>query len=385
MPIKKIESQNIKATPKTTKQGLPALTKKPANRAGGRKTSPKTQKGTQAGTLGIEKFEKNPILQPDEANSWESKATFNPAALYEDGKVHLLYRAIGDKDISVLGYASGNNGFQFEYKSVEPAYLPPQWLETDASKIAYRSPSGGGVGGSEDPRATRVGDRIYVTYTDFNGWRAPRVALTSIDVQDFLDGRWNWKSPVLLSPPGEMHKNWAIFPEKINGQYAILHSISPEVLVDYFNDLDFDGSTYIKSYYRAEPRKNCWDTMVRGIGPPPIRTKYGWLVIYHATDKTDPGRYKMGAMILDAENPTKILYRSPVPLLAPDEEYENSGFKAGVVYSCGAVVIDGKLLIYYGGADSVVCVASTDLDEFLEELKRIGSPSMKTKKIAFKR
>lgn len=105
---------------------------------------------------------------------------------------------------------------------------------------------------------------------------------------------------------------------------------------------------------------------MRGAGAPPMKTKYGWLVLYHAMDRRDPDRYKVGAMILDLNDPTKVLYRTSRPILEPVESYENQGFKSGVVYACGAVVKDGELLVYYGGADSVACVAKTNLNKFLE-------------------
>ena len=90
----------------------------------------------------------------------------------------------------------------------------------------------------------------------------------------------------------------------------------------------------------------------------------------------DPNRYKVGAMILDLHDPTRVLYRSKAPVLEPDAYYENNGFKAGVVYSCGAVVKEGELYVYYGGADSVVCVAMANLDKFLEKLKQYGAPKL---------
>jgi len=195
------------------------------------------------------------------------------------------------------------------------------------------------------------------------------VALTSISAEDFIARKWNWAKPVLISPPGKINKNWSIFPKKVKGKYAILHSISPKILIDYRDNLSFDGKTYIKSFYKPSGRKNCWDNWVRGAGPPPIETKIGWLILYHAMDKNDPGKYKIGAMVLDKNDPTKILFRSRVPLLAPDKDYENTGFKPGVVYSCGAVVKDGQLLVYYGGADNVVCLAQIKLNDLLDDLK----------------
>jgi len=207
------------------------------------------------------------------------------------------------------------------------------------------------------------------------------VALTSIKVDDFLNKRWKWKLPVLISPPGQVHKNWVIFPEKINGKYAILHSINPEISIEYLDSLEFNNSTYINSYYGGEIRKRCWDGWVRGVGPPPIKTKKGWLLFYHAMDSRDFSKYKVGAMLLDLENPTKVLHRSKEPILEPKEFYENNGFKAGVVYASGAIIKDGKLLIYYGGADSYVCVAYANLEEFLKALTKEVKPRLKLKTI----
>jgi len=318
------------------------------------------------------KSNKNPIIKPKSERSWEAKQVFNPAAVYDKGKVHLVYRAIGKDDVSSLGYANSENGVDVDHRSDKPIYFPSASFETNdlAPKVTYKSYSSGwGVGGCEDPKITKIGNRYYMTYTAWDGNSPPRVALTSISVKDFIACRWNWAKPVLISPPGKINKNWSIFPKKVKGKYAILHSISPKILIDYFDDLDFDGKTYIDSFYQPSGRKNHWDNWVRGVGPPPIETKIGWLILYHAMDKNDSGKYKLGAMILDKNDPSKILFRSRAPLLIPDKDYENTGFKPGVVYSCGAVVKDGRLLVYYGGADNVVCLAQIKLNNLLDDLK----------------
>jgi beta-1,2-mannobiose phosphorylase / 1,2-beta-oligomannan phosphorylase len=333
----------------------------------------------------LERHEKNPIVEPREGNFWEMKATFNPGAIYADRRVHLLYRAIGGDDISVLGYASSDDGFTITERLDEPAFVPDTTKKPDpnapATLPAYCS-GGGWNGGCEDPRLTLIGDQVYLMYTAFDGWGSIRIALTSIDVQDFLKKRWSWKKPALISPPGEIHKNWMLFPEKINGKYALLHSISPEISIAYFDSLEGleSGKQTVTSRYDRISRTGSWDSWIRGAGPPPIRTKLGWLLFYHAMDIRDPDRYKLGAMILDANDPAKVLYRSRVPVLEPDMHYENNGFKSGVVYSCGAIVKDGELYVYYGGADVVVCVAMANLDMFLEELAKYGSPQLTIKK-----
>lgn len=346
-------------------------------------SSAKRTKSKKEKALSFERFEENPIITPNSGHHWESKATFNPAALFEDGKVHLLYRAIGDNDASVLGYAVSSNGFDIDVQLPNPAYTNHGTMEH--SERAYVTPvcvsSGGGwSGGCEDPRLTRIGNRVFLLYTAFDGWGSIRMALTSISLPDFCNRNWKWNRPVFISPPNEVHKNWVLFPEKINGKYAILHSISPFVLVDYVGDLkEFDGTKFINSYYHARSGRDEWDNWVRGAGPTPIKTKHGWLVLYHAMDDSDPNRYKLGAMLLDLKDPTKVLYRAKAPFLEPDECYENEGFKAGVIYCCGAVISGDRLLIYYGGADTVTCVASVNLEEFLKELTTTGKPTIKKK------
>jgi predicted GH43/DUF377 family glycosyl hydrolase len=331
----------------------------------------------------LERHESNPIIEPRVGNYWEMKATFNPGAIYADHRVHLLYRAIGGDDVSVLGYASSDDGISFDERLNEPVYVPLSTKTTTPKEEqkplspAYFS-GGGWNGGCEDPRLTLIGDRVYLTYTAFDGWGSIRIALSSIALQDFLNKKWTWKRPAMISPAGEIHKNWVLFPEKIHGKFAILHSISPKILVDYFDSLDdFDAEeAVIKSTYDRVSNTGAWDSWIRGAGPPPLKTKDGWLLLYHAMDLRDPNRYKLGAMILDADDPTKILYRSRTPILEPDFDYENQGFKAGVVYACGAVINDGELYVYYGGADSVTCVAMAKLETFLNELKTYGAPRL---------
>jgi len=323
-------------------------------------------------SLKLDKHSNNPILKPNDKNSWETFNTFNPAAFYEDGKVHLLYRAQGYDYVSVIGYATSNDGINIDRRYDEPVYTPREtfeYFDKKQHKINKKYISGGGYGGSEDPRITKIEDKLYMTYVAFDGYNPPRVALTSINLDDFLNQRWIWETPVLISPPNVVDKNACIFPEKIRGKYVILHRIYPDILIDYVDDLNFDGTKWLEGKYKISPRKDKWDSRKIGAGPPPIKTKEGWLLIYQAVGNQDAGRYKIGAMLLDLENPEKVLYRSDAPILEPREVYENEGFKSGVTYPCGAVVINNVIHVYYGAADSYVCVATANLDEFISELK----------------
>lgn len=347
--------------------------------------------------LVLERFDRNPILEPETRHWWESKAVFNPGAIYEGGKVHILYRAIGDSNISVFGYASSIDGFHIDERLDRPVYTPREPFEGSGSvspvpsyqkrtsvliedEVSESYVSGGGWGGCEDPRLTKLGDRIFMTYIAFDGYSPPRVSLTSIHADDFLGRHWRWEKPVLISPPGVVDKNACILPEKIKSKYVIFHRIFPDILVDFVDDLDFDGTTrFLKGEFKIRPRASYWDSRKVGIAAPPIKTKDGWLTIYQAVDERDPGRYKIGAMLLDLEDPTRVLSRFDKPILEPELWYENEGWKSGVIYPCGAVVIKDRLLVYYGGADKVVCVASAKMDELLDQFvvrrEAVASPT----------
>ena len=326
----------------------------------------------------------NPILKPG-MHPWTAEAVMNPAATVLGDRVHLIYRAIGMDGVSRLGYASSTDGIVFDRQLPYPAFVAQSLRTAKASARRYSPvlyPSGGSWGGCEDPRMVVIEGRVYVTFNIFDGWDFIRVAAISIAQDDFLAGRFGkWNGPCLLSRPREIQKNWVLFPEKINGKYAVLHSIVPDIDIAYRDSIEDIGITepFIQSWVGSRgdlpPREDCWDSFVRGAGPPPVRTDRGWLLFYHAIDKSDPGRYKLGAMLLDLVDPTKVLYRATAPILSPDEHYENHG-KPGIVYACGAVVRDGKLFVYYGGADKVVCVATAPLDSFLEELITGNQPML---------
>ena len=321
----------------------------------------------------------NPILAPGDT-PWTAEAVLNPAALALGDRIHLLYRAIGMDGVSRLGYASSGNGIVFDDRVPYPVYAARNPGGVAGSGRRYSPvmyPSGGSWGGCEDPRMVAIEGRVYITHNAFDGWDFIRVALISISEKDFLDKRWNWNIPKLLSRASERHKNWVLFPEKVGGKFALLHSLhggsAERVCIEYIDDLDaFDPATdgFHSPYYDGSPaHQAAWHEKVRSVGPPPIKTDKGWLVLYHAHDAKEGGRYKLGAMLLDLADPTKILHRAALPVLSPDAPYENSG-KPGIVYSCGAVVRGDMLLVYYGGADKVVCVATAALAPFLDALIR---------------
>lgn len=324
----------------------------------------------------------NPILKPGK-NPWMAEAVLNPAAAVLGGRTHLIYRAVGTDGVSRLGYASSPDGVLFDTRVPYPIYVANESSSVPKNARHYSPvmyPSGGSWGGCEDPRMVVIDGRIYVTFNMFQNWML-RVGMISISEEDFLARRfYKWEKPIILSH-SERDKNWVLFPEKINGHFAVLHSIigddAEHVRVEYVDDFEeLSGRRFVSPDPQKVPDEAIsWHVHVRSAGPPPIKTDRGWLVLYHANDAKEGHRYKLGAMLLDLTDPTKVLCRAAAPILSPDESYENHG-KPGIVYACGATVQDGTLYVYYGGADKVVCVATTRLDTFLNALIKGSPPSL---------
>ncbi len=336
-----------------------------------------------------------PILTP-RANLWEDQAVLNPAALDLGGRVHLIYRAIGRDGVSRFGYASSADGFTFDQILPYPVFAVRNPGGPGAirrySPVLY--PSGGSWGGAEDPRMVAINGRVYVTFNLFDNWQM-RVGYISLSEEDFLAHRFErWEGPFYISGGNQnksnsplssknRDKNWTLFPEKINGEFAVLHTVIDEdpnrVRIEYTDALE---TLPEREFDTIDPQKVpdqpiAWHIHVRSAGPPPLKTPYGWLVFYHASSQDEPHiGYKLGAMLLDLEDPTKILHRAPHPILEPDMPYENT--HKAVVYACGALVRDDLLFVYYGGGDHIVSVATAPLEEFLQALMRDEAPSLAT-------
>ena len=333
----------------------------------------RTKKEHSAFTL--HRYGNNPVVSPSPFDGYDAIATFNPAVIQDnDGTIHMMYRAIGTDGVSRLGYASSSDGFFFEHRLSYPIFSIDNAPWHPHQKSGYNPsvyPSGGSSCGIEDPRLVAIGDRVYLIFNAFAGWDFIRVAVSSIKRSDFVSGKWDWTLPFLISPKGQIHKNWVLFPEKIHGKFAVLHSLTPRIQIDYVDRLEdlASGKEVIQSEFSQKKNSEDWDTWVRGAGPPPIKTDKGWLVLYHATTKEEPHRYKLGALLLDIDNPRNVLARSSGPILLPDMWYENDA-KPGVIYACGAVIRGDKLLVYYGGGDKYCCVAETQLKDLLLWLKK---------------
>lgn len=305
------------------------------------------------------RYEGNPILVPKPELEWQSLAVFNPAAIYEDGRVHILYRAQGANGTSVIGYASSKDGVNIDENLTEPIYIPREDFE--------KKKQGEGNSGCEDPRITKIGDRIYMTYTAYDGVNPPRVAMSSIFLNDFLSKNWNWAPPKLISPPGMDDKDACIVKSMHDEGYIAFHRLNDVIWMDFLKDLDFADEKYLSGGVIAQSRKDKWDNIKLGISGPPFETEKGWVLLYHAVSDPD-FKYKVGAMLLDSNDPRVILGRTEEPIFEPVEPYETHGQVPNVVFPCGQAVIDGVIYLYYGGADSVVGVATMQLESLLSVL-----------------
>jgi len=294
----------------------------------------------------MRRFEGNPILQPIATNPWESRRVFNAAAVGVGKQVHILYRAMGNDGISRFGYAASSDGYVIDERLPVPVFQPDKKIE------GY---------GCEDPRLTIIDHRMIMAYTaltELDHEQLYQISLTSISVDDFLNKRWKW-SERLLPFNGVRNKDGVIFPKKIGGKYVMFHRLEPDMCVAYSEDLRrwYD----IRAFMR--PRTKSWDCWKIGAAGPPIELNEGWLVIYHGVSFEKV--YSLGVLLLDRDNPETILYRSETPILTPVTDYERFGKVPNVVFSCGNVLINDKVLVYYGGADSVMCVATYELNELM--------------------
>lgn len=304
------------------------------------------------------RYKNNPILEATNRNTWEAYAVFNPTAINLGGYKHIIYRAMSNNNESVLGYAKSKDGFNIDKRLSYPIYTPREDFE--------KAKNLGDMSGCEDPRITKIKDRLYLTYTAFNSIE-PRVALSSISEKDFLKENFNWQKPILISPPGVENKNCILFPEKINNKYVFLHRPdNKDIWIDYFSDLNFKNK-FLSGKVLFETRDDKWDSLKIGAAAAPIKTSKGWLLIYHGLSKTSH-HYRVGAALLDLKNPEKIIGRSKYPLLSPLMPYELEGQVNNVVFPCGALIDKENILIYYGGADSVIAVASMNLNKLLKSL-----------------
>lgn len=346
----------------------------------------------------MKRLNANPLLEPADITptreDFEVVATFNPAAVRVGNETILLVRvaerpiAEGDEvpvavhdaeagrmkiiridrsesvadtsDPRLVGYkgqtlltsishirvARSSDGVNFTFDA-NPAIAPTTPYE------AY---------GCEDARVTCIDGRYYVSYSAVSGWGVT-VALAATD--DFR----TFRRLGIIFPP--YNKDVCIFPEKVGGMYVCRHRPFKSkfnqacIWTAYSSDLVSWG----RHAMTMEPLAGTWQSERVGCGGTPIRTEAGWLEIFHASD--DDGRYCLGAMLSDLEQPERLLHRSSRPVLLAETDYERTGLYGDCVFSNGLIERpDGTLRVYYGAGDSVCAAAETTVEEMIAAAKR---------------
>lgn len=294
----------------------------------------------------------NPILT---AERWPYRinAVFNPAAAAIDGQTILLARVEDRSGISHLTVARSANGMNDWVIDPEPLLAPADGVASEEW-------------GFEDPRVVWVDElsRFVITCTAY-GPAGPAVYLATTG--DFTTVE---RHGVIQHPED---KNAALLPYRIDGKWVLLHrpktefgGARGEILLSRSADL----SSWSAPEQVMQPRDGAWWDSVRiGIGPPPLRTKHGWLLVYHGVKSTIAGEiYRAGLALLDLDEPTRVLRRARNWVLAPLAPYERTGDVPNVVFPCGLVhdAASDEIRLYYGAADSSICLATAQLDELVE-------------------
>jgi len=303
----------------------------------------------------------NPILT---ANDWPyaANSVFNPAATIYNGKVLLLARVEDRRGFSHLTKAVSEDGISNWIIDDKPT------LEPDPENYPEE------IWGIEDPRITWVEElgKYVVVYTAFSkGGPLVSMALT----EDFE----HFERLGSIMPPED--KDAALFPRRINGQWMLIHRPIPainepgaHIWVSVSEDLKFWGEHQILINAR---KGGWWDANKVGINTPPLETEEGWLVLYHGVRQTAAGAiYRLGLALLDLENPRKVLRRSDEWVFGPQEVYEREGDVHDVVFPCGWVLDEktGDIKMYYGAADTCIAMATANLKDLLDYIKRCPEP-----------
>lgn len=299
----------------------------------------------------LKRHPSNPILMPDPRSDWETYNVFNPSVIYANGLFHMHYRAQGLDWLSRIGYAVSKDGINWN-KFSQPVLSPES--DEDAR-------------GVEDPRTTEIDGTYYMTYTayglrsegpiqptHFGGGVTPMIAKS----QNLV----NWEKVGALVQ-GEDNKDHLLFPHKINGKYVAFHRRPPQVWIAYSEDLVNWPLDEMKPVFgpRAD---NGWDSFRVGSGGVPIETEEGWLMIYHAYNPDHV--YRLGACLLDLEDPSKVINRPKPFIMEPQEIWELRGDVPNVVFASANLRVNDQVYVYYGGADHVVGLATANYYELLE-------------------
>jgi len=351
-------------------------------------------------------------------NNWEIDGIFNPSAVrMKDGRIMLYVRvaesSLKHKQMMKCPVITSKKDYQVKHEKINKKNLKLIFpngfmlkegtcrltnlshfrrvildkngfkIEKIEQKPIFTGILGDGEYGVEDPRIIKINKEYYMSYVSVSINEGISTSLaTSRDLK-------KWKRLGIIFR--EQNKDVVLFPEKIKGKYVALHrpegSIqfkNPSIWISYSPDLIYWG----KEKSIIQPRIKSWDSSRIGAGSSPIKTKKGWLLVYHGVEKKkNKNIYSAGAVLMDLKNPEKIIARTPKnkPFLSPKEKYEKKGFMKGVVFPTGIILDNNQkdLLIYSGGADKYISVKKVSINDIINSLKK-SDKVVSTKKITQK-
>ncbi len=344
--------------------------------------------------LKITRHPDNPIVRPGRL-PWRMAATLNPAVLYEDGRFYMYERTAGGLRPfhCYIGMLESDDGVLFQQVGDEPVFTPEM--------------AGSPYGSVQDPRVVKLDDTYYMTFAyrpyawhsnptglgvpescqaDFPGFDGDEMKNQTRSGIAISHDRVHWKLHAWVNADGTDDRNVILFPEKIGGRYALLRRprgyVStdtgggvehPSVQISYSDDMQ----TWTEPQVVIRPKFD-WEDNRIGASTPPIRTDAGWLVLYHGVENQDSTTrrvcYRMGAMMLDLNDPTRVLARCPQFIMEPEEYYEKFGlYIPNVIFPTAAVAVDGVLHIYYGVCDTAIALATVPLDDLIAHV--LGHPA----------
>ena len=334
----------------------------------------------------LKKYEHNPILVKDEKNKWEELCVLNPAVIYHEKEqlFYMLYRAAGNdlEHLIYIGLATSKDGYHFVRESDKPLIAP--------------DPQGPDAGGIEDPRLIKIGEYFYLTYASRpfppgQYWRddkkvfgfkpefGPKCLIynsTATHLAVSKDLR-NWKKLGRVTDSRFDDRDVVIFPKKVEGKFVMIsrgmercgkgyENSHPAIYISFSDDL-----LEWEKYDLLMKGETWWEDAKIGASTPPVKTKDGWLLIYHGVSTKDHA-YRVGAVLLDLKDPSKILARTKDFIMEPEYDYETAGYYNGCVFPTGIVLKDETIFIFYGGADKNIAVATCELNELLGFVKSQG-------------
>src|SRR5688500_9769455 len=343
----------------------------------------------------------NPIITPamirPSRPGYEVVGVFNPGAIRHDKEVILLLRVAeapvreSEDEVAAAVFETGSGRLEIHRWTRDTPGLDASdprtiiidgrmWLtsishfrlarstdgihfEVDAAP-AFQAATELEAFGVEDPRITLIDGTYWINYTAVS---SHGIATGLASTRDF---RSYERHGIIFSPP---NRDVTIFPETIGGRYAALHRPMPEGLGDPAIWIAWSPDLLDWGHHApvAGPRRDRWDDLKIGGGAVPFRVKArgkdAWLAIYHGVTRK-PLTYSLGALLLDANDPGRVLGRSRDPILAPEAPYEKTGFFAQVVFTCGVVAEGDTVRVYYGAADGVTAVADLSIPDILDGL-----------------